>query len=311
MSFGFAAVYGRPNVGKSTLVNAMVGRKVAITSSVAQTTRTALRGVVNRGSDQLVLVDTPGVHKPVTLLGERLNDTARRMLNEVDVVCFVMDAFAGVGRGDELLASWLPAGIPTVCVLNKVDRCSPDRIAEQLVLSSELGFGPGSGSGPGSGPGFGPGFGPAAWVPASALALDGVDLVLDELFSLLPNGEPMFPAEMATDQTERHLIAELIREQLLKRTREEIPHSIAVLIDDMEGLSDPDALLRVEATIYVERNSQKGIVIGRSGALLKEVGTDARSQIEALCGRRMYLGLRVKVSPLWQRRADALNQMGY
>ena len=188
MSFGFVAVVGRPNVGKSTLVNALVGEKVAIVSAVAQTTRSAIRAVVTRGADQLVLVDTPGVHKPVTLLGSRLNDLARRTLAQVDAVCFVVDGAAGIGRGDALLAGWLPEDTPAVLVLNKLDRCSKDRVAEQLVEAAALrDF--------------------AAFVPVSALAGDGIGALLDEVFALLPEGEPMFPADLATDQTERHLIA--------------------------------------------------------------------------------------------------------
>ncbi|MCC7076023.1 MAG: GTPase Era [Acidimicrobiia bacterium] len=292
VSFGFVALYGRPNVGKSTLVNALVGEKVAITSGVAQTTRSAIRAVVNREDDQLVLVDTPGVHKPVTLLGERLNDVARRQLGEVDAVCFVVDADAGLGRGDEMLAAWLPASTPAVCVLNKTDLCDPGRIAAQVEASTRLHE-------------F------AAWVPVSAVSGDGVGLLLDELFALLPAGESMFPAEMTTDQSDRHLVSELVREQLLHRTREEVPHSIAVLVEEIEGLDTDDDVVRIEATVYVERESQKGIVIGKGGAMLKEVGTHAREQIEALFGRRVHLALRVKVSPSWQRRADALSRLGY
>lgn len=304
MSFGFVAVYGRPNVGKSTLVNALVGEKVAITSKVAQTTRTAIRGVVNRNGSQLVLVDTPGVHKPVTLLGEKLNEVARRQLSEVDAICFVVDAEAGLGRGDEMLAGWLPQGSPVVCVLNKIDRCDPATIARQTDASRDLhDF--------------------AAWVPVSALTGDGVELLSEELFALLPAGDPMFPGGMTTDQSDRHLVSEFVREQLIRRTRDEVPHSIAVLVDEIEGLEDEWAadvesgtqgapgLVRIEATIYVERESQKGIVIGKKGALLKEVGTRAREQLEGILGRRIHLRLRVKVSPSWQRRADAISRLGY
>ncbi|MFN8103383.1 MAG: GTPase Era [Acidimicrobiia bacterium] len=292
--FGFVALIGRPNVGKSTLVNALVGEKVSIVSHVAQTTRTAVRAVVNGDGVQMVLVDLPGVGKPQTLLGERLNDLATRMMGEVDVVCFVVDAAAGIGIGDAHLAARLPADAAAVCVLNKIDAIGPARIAEQLSAARELrDF--------------------DAYVPVSALACDGVEVVADELRSRLPPGEAMFPDDMATDQTESHLIAELVREQYLLRMREELPHSIAVMVDDIEGLydPDPDEILRVDATVYVERESQKGMVVGKGGAIVKDVGTAARLQAEALLGRRMYLHLRVRVSKDWQRRADRLSRLGY
>lgn len=300
MTFGFCALTGRPNVGKSTLVNALVGSKVAITSPVAQTTRSAIRAIVNRPMpppvgeefDQLVLVDTPGIHKPVTLLGERLNDVARAQLSEVDLVCFVVDAAAGVGRGDELLASWLPTATPVVCVLNKTDECDPVRIAEQLTAAAALrDF--------------------DAFVPLSAATGDGCAMLADELFARLPDGAPMFPADMTTDQGDRHLAAELLREQLLRRTHDEVPHSVAVLIEEIEGLDDPDAVVRIDAVVYVERDSQKGIVIGKGGVTLRDAGTDARRQLEALLGRRVFLQTRVKVSPKWQRRAEQLNRLGF
>lgn len=292
MSFGFCALVGRPNVGKSTLANALVGEKVSIVSHVAQTTRTAVRAIVNRDGDQLVLVDLPGVGKPQTLLGERLNDLARRMIAEVDTVCFVVDAEGGVGKGDRHLAAWLPEDRPVVCVLNKVDAVGPARIAEQLGLAADLhAF--------------------DAFVPVSALSGDGISLVADELFSRLDEGDPMFPADMATDQTPSHLLGELVREQYLLRMRDELPHSIAVLVDDLEGLYDEDATLRVEATVYVERESQKGMVVGRGGELIKEVATAARKQAEALLGRHIYMRLRVRVSKHWQRRAEQISRLGY
>lgn len=290
--FGFVAMIGRPNVGKSTLANALVGEKVSIVSHVAQTTRTAVRAVVNGDRGQMVVVDLPGIGKPQTLLGERLNDLARRMMDEVDLVCFVVDAAGGVGAGDAHLAGWLPEAVPAVCVLNKVDAIGRARVAEQLTAVAALAD-------------F------DAYVPVSALTGDGVAIVAEELFARLPPGPAMFPLDMATDQTESHLIAELIREQYLLRMREELPHSIAVLVDEIEGLYDENELLRVEATVYVERESQKGMAVGKGGALIKEVGTAARTQAEALLGRRMYLHLRVRVSKHWQRRADQIARMGY
>jgi GTP-binding protein Era len=304
VTFGFCALTGRPNVGKSTLVNALVGSKVAITSPVAQTTRSAIRAIVNRPADpvphaefdQLVLVDTPGIHKPVTLLGERLNDIARAQLSEVDLVCFVVDAASGIGRGDELLASWLPSSTPVVCVLNKIDACDATRIAEQLSAAMTLrDF--------------------DAYVPLSAETGDGCGILVDELFARLPEGAPMFPADMTTDQTERHLAAELLREQLLRRTHDEVPHSVAVFIEEIEGLdaetTESSGTVRIDAIVYVERDSQKGIVIGKGGVTLRDAGTAARHQLEALLGRRVYLQTRVKVSPKWQRRAEQLNRLGY
>ncbi len=292
MKFGFVGVVGRPNVGKSTLVNALTGHDIAIVSPVAQTTRSAIRGLVNSDAGQMVLVDTPGIHKPVTLLGKRLNDLATRTLGEVDVVCFVVDGASGIGRGDEMLAGWLPDDKPCVAVVNKTDAMSGAAIAEQLAAASGLrDF--------------------DAFVPVSAIERDGVTIVEDELYNLLDDGDPLFPPDMPTDQTERHLIAEFVREQLLLRTRDEVPHSIAVMVDDIEGLEDPESILRVTCLIYVERKSQKGIVIGKSGGVLKVVGQNARERAEALLGRHIYLSLRVKVSPDWQRRASSLNRLGY
>ncbi len=296
MKFGFVAVIGRPNVGKSTLVNALCASKVAIVSPVAQTTRTALRGIVNTDDAQLVLVDTPGIHKPQTLLGSRLNDLSRRMLGEVDAVAFVVDVAGGIGRGDKMLAGWLPDDAPVVCVLNKTDRADPAAIARGIEEATTL---------------RGPDTEFRAFVPTSARDGDGIDALRAELVDLLPEGDAMFPADMPTDQSERHLVAELVREQLLLRTRDEIPHSIAVIVDDVEGLDDPETVVRFECVVYVERESQKGIVIGKGGGLLKEAGQAARGQIEALLGRHVYVGLKVKVSKEWQRRGELLNRLGY
>ncbi len=302
MSFGFAALVGRPNVGKSTLVNALVGQKVSIVSPVSQTTRSAVRAIVNKPPDQLVLVDTPGIHKPVTLLGKKLNEVSQRTLENVDLICFVVDAASGIGSGDRLLATWLPAKVPTVCVLNKIDEATPSQIAEQLGLAAQIGAKGENGEGAVK---F------DSYVPLSALSGDGIEILEQELFSRLPEGEAMFPLDMTSDQTESHLVGEIVREGLLLRMRDEIPHSIAVMVDSLEGLDKPDEVVRIECVIYVERDSQKGMVIGKNGVILKEVGTAARLQCEALLGRRIFLQLRVKVSQNWQRRADRLSRMGY
>jgi len=292
MKFGFAALAGRPNVGKSTLVNALAGTKVTIVSRVAQTTRTPVRGVVTTAEAQVCFVDTPGIHKPVTLLGERLNQTARRQFSDVDMVIAVYDAAGGIGRGDAVFTSFLPDDKPVLCVLNKIDLVSRAEIAQQLKAARDLrDF--------------------ACYVPLSAQSGDGVDLLMDEVMQRLPEGAAMFPPDMATDQTERHLVAELVREQFLHRTLQEVPHSVAVFVDDLTGLDEPDGMVRAECTIYVERNSQKGIVIGQGGTLLRDAGTAARKQLEGILGRRVYLGLRVRVSRKWQRRAEIMERLGY
>jgi GTPase len=299
---GFVTLVGRPNVGKSTLLNQLVGSKVAIVSDRPQTTRSEIRGVRTSGSSQIVLLDTPGIHKPRTLLGERTNQRAVGTLAEVDIVCLLVEANAPIGTGDRFIADVVArVDTPTVLVLNKTDAAGPDAIGEHLALASELGD-------------F------DAFVPLSALTGDGVPALVGELESRLPEGPLYYPAGMVTDQPETTLAAELLREKLLGVAREELPHSITVTAEEIEDEDEDgeprdrgadDDILRIRAVIRVERESQKGIVIGKGGRVLKEAGTRARQELEALLGVRVYLETRVKVERDWQRRAHALDRLGY
>ncbi|MEA2451670.1 MAG: GTPase [Actinomycetota bacterium] len=288
---GFVAVVGRPNVGKSTLLNQIMGGKVAITSDKPQTTRTTIRGILDRPDAQVVFVDTPGYHKPRTLLGQRLNSVVRDAWSDVDLALFVVDGHAGVGRGDEKVAADLQAaGRPTFLVLNKVDRMNPGTIAKNLSAAAELGD-------------F------KEFFPVSAMDGDGVEELVANVVTAMPEGPRYYPAGTRTDQPPPIFVAELVREKLLHRTREELPHSIAVVTEDFEERED--GLLEIRATIFVERDSQKGIVVGKGGATIKAVGTEAREEIEALFGCKVYLELHAKVEKDWQRRSYALEKMGY
>lgn len=288
---GFVAVVGRPNVGKSTLVNALVGGKVSITSDKPQTTRSAVRGILNQADVQVVLVDTPGYHKPKTLLGSRLNELVRSAWSDVDLALFVVDGAAGVGRGDQRVAKDLrDANRPTLCVVNKTDEMKPHEIAGALAATAATGD-------------F------DEFVPLSAKTGDGVDLLRELIVARMPEGPMYYPEGTNTDQPPPAFVAEVVREKLLARTRDELPHSIAVMTEDYEERDD--GLLEVHATIFVERDSQKGIVIGKGGATLKAAGTEARQEIELLFGRRVFLDLRVKVEQDWQRRAHALERLGF
>jgi GTP-binding protein Era len=288
---GFVAVVGRPNVGKSTLVNAMVGDKVSITSDKPQTTRSAIRGILNRDDVQVVLIDTPGYHKPHTLLGSRLNELVREAWSDVELALFLVDGKAGVGRGDAKVAEDLRrAQCPTFCVVNKVDVMKPDDIAVALATAAGLGD-------------F------DEFVPISARAGEGVELLTELAIAKMPEGPMYYPPGTNTDQPPPLFVAELVREKLLSRTREELPHSIAVVTEDYEERDD--GLLEMRANIYVERDSQKGMVIGKGGAVIKDVGTEAREEIETLFGRKVFLDLRVKVEKDWQRRAHALERLGF
>ncbi len=291
---GFACLVGRPNVGKSTLTNALVGAKVAITSNRPQTTRRVIRGVVHRPDAQLVIVDTPGLHRPRTLLGERLDSLVRSTLTEVDVIGFCVPAPDAIGPGDKYLAKELAAvkGTPVVAVVTKTDEVTQEQVAAQLLAVSQLG----------------------EWadvVPVSAVAGFQLDVLADVLVSHLPEGPALYPDGELTDEPEQVMVAELIREAALEGVRDELPHSIAVLVEEMGPREGQPDLIDVHAELYVERPSQKAIVIGSRGARLKEVGTQARQQIEALLGSRVYLDLHVRIAKDWQRNPKYLRRLGF
>ena len=296
---GFACFVGRPNAGKSTLTNALIGQKVAITSSRPQTTRHAIRGILHRPDAQLIVIDTPGLHKPRTLLGSRLNDVVRETWAEVDVIGFCVPADQPVGRGDEFIVSELKsvAGrTPVLGVVTKTDLTRPEQVAERLTqLTSLMEF--------------------ADVIPCSAVDGFQVGLLADLLVARLPDGPPLYPDGELTDEPEETLVAELVREAALEGVRDELPHSIAVVVQEMiprEGRpKGAPALLDVHATVYVERQSQKGIVIGKGGERLRAVGTAARRQIEALLGTKVYLDLHVTVAKDWQRDPRQLRKLGF
>ena len=291
---GFACFAGRPNVGKSTLMNALVGTKVAITSSRPQTTRRVIRGVVHRPDAQLIIVDTPGLHRPRTLLGERLDSLVRSTLTEVDVIGFCVPAPDRIGPGDKYLAGELAAirKTPVVAIVTKTDQASPDQLVAQLAAVAELGDW-------------------ADIVPVSAVTGFQLDVLADVLVSHLPPGQPLYPAGELTDEPEQMLVAELIREAALEGVHDELPHSIAVVVEEMGPRAGRDDLIDIFAEMYVERASQKAIVIGAKGARLKAVGSRARQQIEALLGSRVYLDLRIKVAREWQRDPKQLRRLGF
>ncbi|TDC28393.1 GTPase Era [Micromonospora sp. 15K316] len=287
---GFACFVGRPNAGKSTLTNAIVGQKIAITSNKPQTTRHVIRAVLHRPESQLVLVDTPGLHRPRTLLGERLNDLVRQTWSEVDVIGLCIPADEPVGRGDRFISGELAELKATVlAVVTKTDLVDRKRLAEQLLAVSELGE-------------F------AAVVPVSAVSGHQLDTLVDVMTGYLPVSPQLYPDDMLTDDPEQVLVAELIREAALEGVRDELPHSIAVVVEEMipEG-----QLVRIFADLYVERPSQKAIVIGHRGSRLKEVGTTARRQIEELLGSRVFLDLHVRVAKDWQRDPKQLRKLGF
>jgi len=292
---------GRPNVGKSTLLNQLVGSKVAIVSDRPQTTRAAIRGVRTTPDNQIVFVDTPGIHKPRTPLGERTNQRAVATLGEVDVVCLLVEADAPIGAGDRFVAALVQqVATPKLLVVNKIDRAGKPAIVEHLATAArDLGD-------------F------DAYLPLSARTGDGIAALLGEIESRLPEGPRYYPEGVVTDQPETFVAAELVREKLLAIARDELPHSISVSVEEIEDIpdadadvDDPDQILRLRADISVERDSQKGIVIGRGGRVLKDAGTAARQELEALLGVRVYLETRVRVERDWQRRAHALDRLGY
>lgn len=289
---GFVAVVGRPNVGKSSLVNAIVGHKVSIVADVPQTTRARIRGVLTTDDYQIVFTDTPGFHKPRTLLGRRLNRMVEESTaDDVDVVLLVVDADAGVGGGDAFVAQRqvAPRRGRKMCAVNKVDRMKGDTVLPQLQATAEL----------------------AAFdeiVPLSARTGAGVPELVRLLVDALPEAPPYFPPGDVTDQSLEQRIAEIVREKALERTREEVPHAVATQVDEIER---GEGLMRITCLILVERESQKGIVIGRGGGMLKEIGSAARPELEALVGTRVFLELKVKVQREWQRDPAALQRLGY
>jgi GTP-binding protein Era len=299
---GFVSFVGRPNAGKSTLTNAMVGTKVVITSDKPQTTRTVVRGIVNRPDAQLILVDTPGLHRPRTLLGERLNDLVRTTWAEVDVVAVCFPANEKIGPGDRFIVTELGKVRRTikVAIATKTDLASSEQIGQHLLDIAALGQETHT-----------------EWaevVPVSAVSGSQVDLLADLLVALLPEGPQLYPDGDLTDAPEEILAAELIREAALDGVRDELPHSIAVVVEEMglrEDRPDDKPLLVIHANLYVERSSQKGIVIGHKGARLREVGTVARKQIEALLGTPVYLDLHVKIAKDWQRDPKQLRKLGF
>ncbi|MEJ3746607.1 GTPase Era [Actinomycetes bacterium KLBMP 9797] len=290
MKAGFACFVGRPNAGKSTLTNAIVGQKIAITSSKPQTTRHVIRGVLHRPDSQLVLVDTPGLHRPRTLLGERLNDLVRQTWSETDVIGLCVPADEDIGRGDRFITGELGALKATVlAVVTKADLVDRKRLAEQLVAISELGE-------------F------AEVVPVSAVSGYQLDTLIDVMTTYLPESPRLYPDDMFTDEPEQVLVAELVREAALEGVRDELPHSIAVVVEEM--IRD-GGLTKIYADLYVERSSQKAIVIGARGARLKDVGTRARREIEALLDSKVYLDLHVRVAKDWQRDPKQLRKLGF
>jgi GTP-binding protein Era len=297
---GFVALIGAPNVGKSTLTNALVGSKVAITSSRPQTTRHTIRGIVHREDFQMILVDTPGLHRPRTLLGKRLNDLVRDTYAEVDAIGLCIPAEEAIGPGDRWIVEQIDSVAPTttlVVIVTKIDKVTKDKLAAQLAAVGELvGITDGR---------------QAEIVPVSAVTGEQIDVLIDVLAAALPAGPAYYPDGELTDEPEEVLMAEFIREAALEGVREELPHSLAVVIDEVNPREGRDDLIDVHAVLYVERDSQKGIVIGKGGARLREVGTAARGQIEKLLGTKVYLDLRVKVAKNWQRDPKQLGRLGF
>jgi GTP-binding protein Era len=290
---GFATFVGRPNVGKSTLTNALVGEKVAITSSKPQTTRHAIRGIVHQPTGQLVIVDTPGMHRPRTLLGERLNQVVQDTLGEVDVIGFCVPADEKLGPGDRYINEQLDQypRAKKVAIVTKIDAASKTQVASQLLAVSEL----------------------REWetiIPISSTSRIQLDIVTSELMKLLPVSPPLYPTDIVTEESLESRISELIREAALEGVQDELPHSIAVTIDDIIERDDR-ALVEIYANLFVERDSQKGIIIGHKGSRLQDVGERARAAIEPLVGSQVYLSVRVKVAKEWQRDAKQLGRLGF
>lgn len=295
---GFACFVGRPNTGKSTLTNAMVGEKVAITSSKPQTTRHTIRGIVHKDDHQLILVDTPGLHKPRTLLGSRLNDLVASTLSEVDVIGFCLPADEPIGPGDRYIAAQLElldGRTPIVALVTKTDKVSQEKVAEALLAVGALAD-------------F------ADVVPVSAVDGFQVDTVDSVFTAHLPTSPPLYPEGELSDEPEEKMIAELVREAALEGVRDELPHSLAAQVEEMyprEGRSEDNPLWNVHVNLYVERSSQKAIIIGKGGSRLKAIGSESRRGIEALLGTKVYLDLHVKIAKDWQRDPKQLGRLGF
>jgi GTP-binding protein Era len=286
---GFASIVGRPNVGKSTLVNQLVGQKVSIVSDKPQTTRNRILAVVNRPEGQIVVFDTPGIHKPLHRMNERMLDAAVQSLGQVEVALWVVDATEGYGPGDRHVREILKrAGKPVILGINKIDRVpKPKLLPIMEAYRHQLDF--------------------AEVIPFSALKGENVELVAQRLIALLPEGEPLYPADFLTDQHERFFVAEMVREKILREMREELPYTTGVVI---ERFLEEESMVRIEASILVERENQKGILIGKKGAMLKQIGTSARHEIEKFLGAKVFLGLFVKVRPKWREDPRVLDEMG-
>ena len=299
---GFACIVGRPNVGKSTLINLMVGEKISIISKQPQTTRHTIRGIVHKKDGQIVLVDTPGIHKPKTLLGSRLNELVKQTWSEVDVVVFCVPADQKIGPGDRFIVQEINEQIrkPKIGVLTKIDLVNPNLIVERLIelekVSKDFGF---------------------DWdeiIPISSQSEENVDKLSNLIIKYLPEGPELYPSEIFTEEPIETLVAEFIREAALEDLREELPHSLAVTVEKIENAEDrpiDKPLMKIFANIYVERESQKGIIIGQKGSKLKEIGSLARKQIETLVGTKVYLDLQVKVAPDWQTDLKELTKLGF
>ena len=289
---GFVAIIGRPNVGKSTFLNHVVGQKIAIMSDKPQTTRNKVQGVVTTDDSQLIYIDTPGIHKPKHKLGDHMVKVARNTLREVDIIMFMVNAEEKIGPGDRFIIEMLQnTETPVFLIINKIDLVHPDNLLETIVsYKSEYDF--------------------AEIIPISALSGNNTDRLLEQLKTYLPNGPKYYPDDQVTDHPERFIVSEFIREKVLHLTREEIPHSVAVIIEKIEREEKRD-LVHIMATIIVDRDSQKGIVIGKRGALLKEIGTTARHDIEMLLGSKVFLELWVKVQKDWRNKPNRLNELGF
>lgn len=289
---GFVTLVGRPNAGKSTLLNAVMGKKIAITSNTVQTTRHRFRAVLTRDEFQMVIVDTPGLHKPHDALGEELNTSAIKALEDVDVVAMLIDASKPIGRGDEWVAAQVKRSrSKKICVLSKTDLVNDAQISKQREAAEKL----------------------ADWDAMVALSSESgknVEAFVEEVAFCLPEGPTWFPVDMETDQPIEVMVAEFIREKILRSFHDEVPHAIGVQIEEMEYVKKTD-LTRIYAMIYVERDSQKGIIIGKKGAALKQIGTEARHDLEILLGSRVFLDLRVKVKKNWRRDANQIRRFGY